>query len=348
MNNNRWYARTIEETLSSLCTDAESGLTNSEAKSRLNTYGYNELIEKETRNWWKQLVAQFQDFMVLILLVATLISALLGEYIDAGTILAIVIMNALLGFIQEYRAEKSIQALKKLASPTARVIRNQLVQRIPARELVPGDIMVFEAGDKPAADGRILNVQDLQVQEAALTGEAIAVRKLANQEYVGEIPLGDRRNMIFAGTVVVKGRGTAIVCNTGMSTEVGHIAGMIQETEDESTPLERRLEHLGKWLVWGCLAICLLVVFVGVIKGEPLLLMCMAGISLAVAAIPEGLPAIVTVALALGVQRMIRRNAIIRKLPAVETLGCITVICTDKTGTLTENEMTVKQVYTSE
>ena len=208
MNNNRWYARTIEETLSSLCTDAESGLTNSEAKSRLNTYGYNELIEKEKRNWWKQLVAQFQDFMVLILLVATLISALLGEYIDAGTILAIVIMNALLGFIQEYRAEKSIQALKKLASPTARVIRNQLVQRIPARELVPGDIMVFEAGDKPAADGRILNVQDLQVQEAALTGEAIAVRKLANQEYVGEIPLGDRRNMIFAGTVVVKGRGT--------------------------------------------------------------------------------------------------------------------------------------------
>lgn len=347
MNNNRWYARTIEETLSSLCTDAESGLTNSEAKSRLNTYGYNELIEKEKRNWWKQLVAQFQDFMVLILLVATLISALLGEYIDAGTILAIVIMNALLGFIQEYRAEKSIQALKKLASPTARVIRNQLVQRIPARELVPGDIMVFEAGDKPAADGRILNVQDLQVQEAALTGEAIAVRKLANQEYVGEIPLGDRRNMIFAGTVVVKGRGTAIVCNTGMSTEVGHIAGMIQETEDESTPLERRLEHLGKWLVWGCLAICLLVVFVGVIKGEPLLLMCMAGISLAVAAIPEGLPAIVTVALALGVQRMIRRNAIIRKLPAVETLGCTTVICTDKTGTLTENEMTVKQVYTS-
>jgi Ca2+-transporting ATPase len=341
----KWYTRTIEETLACFKTNHHEGLSSGEAKQRLAEYGYNELLEKERKCWWKQLLAQFQDFMVLVLLAATFISGLLGEYADAIAILVIVLVNAVLGFIQEYRAEQSMQALKKMSSPTAHVLRNGNLQQIPAREVVPGDIMILEAGDKPAADGRLMQVHDLETQEAALTGEALTVRKFADEICDGSSPLGDRKNMIYAGTLVAKGRGRAVVCATGMRTEVGRIAGMIQDTAEEKTPLERRLERLGKWLVWGCVVICLLVVITGVVKGEPVFLMCMAGISLAVAAIPEGLPAIVTVALALGVQRMIKRNAIVRKLPAVETLGCITVICSDKTGTLTQNAMTVKSIF---
>ncbi|WP_425061052.1 Calcium-transporting ATPase [Sporomusa carbonis] len=346
MNREKWYARTPDEVVAFWQTNLFDGLSASEVKNRLDKFGYNELAEKEKTAWWKRFLAQFQDFMVLVLLGATLISAFLGEYADAITILIIVLMNAVLGFIQEYRAEQSLAALKKLASPTARVIRNSIVQQIPARELVPGDILVLEAGDRLAADGRLIDVNNLEVEEAALTGESTPVRKIADRKFSEDAPLGDRKNMVFAGTSIVRGRGKAVVCASGMATEVGHIAGMIQAAADEATPLERRLEHLGKWLVLGCLAICLVVVITGVAKGESLFLMCMAGISLAVAAIPEGLPAIVTVALALGVQRMIKQRAIIRKLPAVETLGCTTVICSDKTGTLTQNAMTVRQIFT--
>lgn len=345
MDREKWYARTPEEVLEFWQTNFTDGLSSSEVKTRLDKFGFNELAEKEKTVWWKRFLAQFQDFMVLVLLGATLISAFLGEYADAITILIIVLMNAILGFVQEYRAEQSLAALKKLASPTARVVRNGMVQQIPARELVPGDILVLESGDKLAADGRLIDVFNMEAEEAALTGESLPVRKIADRKFNEDAPLGDRKNMVYAGTSIVRGRGRAVVCASGMATEVGHIAGMIQASTEEATPLEKRLEHLGKLLVWGCLAICLVVVITGVAKGESVFLMCMAGISLAVAAIPEGLPAIVTVALALGVQRMIKQQAIVRKLPAVETLGCTTVICSDKTGTLTQNAMTVRQIF---
>jgi Ca2+-transporting ATPase len=348
MDREKWYTRTSDEAVQFWQTSFVDGLSSAEVKIRLDKFGFNELAEKEKVAWWKRFLAQFQDFMVLVLLGATLISALLGEYADAVTILIIVLMNAILGFVQEYRAEQSLSALKKLASPTARVVRNSMVQQIPARELVPGDILVLEAGDKLAADGRLIDIHNMEVEEAALTGESMPVRKVADRSFNEDAPLGDRKNMVYAGTSIVRGRGKAVVCASGMATEVGHIAGMIQETAEEATPLERRLDHLGRLLVWGCLAICLIVVITGVAKGESLFLMCMAGISLAVAAIPEGLPAIVTVALALGVQRMIKQRAIIRKLPAVETLGCTTVICSDKTGTLTQNAMTVRQLFTDD
>ena len=347
MDTNKWYTRQTQEVIAYWRTDQHEGLTSGEIKNRLHQFGYNEIVEKQKTVWWIRLFAQFQDFMVLVLLAATLISAFLGEYADAVTILVIVIFNAILGFVQEYRAEKSMDALKKMAAPTAHVIRNGMLQQIAARELVPGDIMTLESGDKIAADARLIEVQNLEVEEAALTGESLPVRKIANKQYDEHSSLGDRKNMVYAGTSIVKGRGKAVVCATGMITEVGCIADMIQDKEHESTPLEQRLESLGRYLVWGCLVICLIVVITGVAKGEPLFLMCMAGISLAVAAIPEGLPAIVTVALALGVQRMIKRNAIIRKLPAVETLGCTTIICSDKTGTLTQNAMTVRKIFTN-
>lgn len=341
-----WYTRSADYAIQFWGAKPDEGLSNKEAVIRLEEFGYNEILEKEKTPWWNILLAQFQDFMVLVLLGATLISALLGEYIDAITILSIVIINGILGFVQEYRAENSIEALKKLTTPTARVLRHGTIQQIPARELVPGDILVIEAGDRIAADGRLASVYNLEVEEAALTGESQPVRKIADCEFQDGSPLGDQKNMIFSGTSVIRGRGTAVICATGMATEVGHIADMIQTSDEKDTPLQQRLEHLGKLLVWGCLGVCLVVVISGLIKGEPILLMLMAGISLAVAAIPEGLPAIVTVALALGVQRMIKRNAIVRKLPAVETLGCTTVICSDKTGTLTQNVMTVRSVFT--
>ncbi|HMM20409.1 MAG TPA: calcium-translocating P-type ATPase, SERCA-type [Selenomonadales bacterium] len=341
----KWYARTAEETLLFWRTDKEDGLSTNDVKERLERFGYNEVAEREKTPWWKRFLAQFQDFMVLVLLAATLISAFLGEYTDAVTILAIVLINACLGFVQENRAERSMDALKRLAAPSARVLRNGTAQQVPARELVPGDLLLLEAGDIVAADARLVAAANMEAEEAALTGESLPVRKVADRVFPDDVTLGDRKNMVHAGTIVTRGRGTAIICGTGMATEVGKIAGMIQEAADEETPLQRRLDHLGKWLVWGCLGICLIVVITGVAKGEPLFLMCMTGISLAVAAIPEGLPAIVTVALALGVQRMIKQNAIVRKLPAVETLGCTTVICSDKTGTLTQNAMTVRKVY---
>lgn len=344
MDIDKWYTRTGQEVIDYWKTDQYEGLSSSDIKNRLHKFGYNEMIEKEKPAWWKRLLAQFQDFMVLILLAATLISAFLGEYADAATILIIVIVNATLGFVQEYRAEQSMSALKKMAAPTAHVLRNGILQKIPARELVPGDIMMLESGDKIAADARLIEGKNIETQEAALTGESLPVRKIADKQFDEESSLGDRKNMVYAGTNVGKGRGKSVVCATGMVTEIGRIADMIQDGEEERTPLEQRLESLGRWLVWGCLLICFIVVVTGVAKGEPLLLMCMAGISLAVAAIPEGLPAIVTVSLALGVQRMIKRKAIIRKLPAVETLGCTTVICSDKTGTLTQNAMTVGKI----
>lgn len=322
------------------------GLTEEDAANRREKYGYNRLQEERRRPWYEMLAEQFRDFMVLVLLGATLVSALLGEYTDAITILLIVSINAVLGFVQEYKAEASMRALRVLSSPIARVRRNGTRIDVAADSLVPGDVIYVEAGDKVPADARIIEAVDLSADESSLTGESIAITKSPSALLEEDTPLAEQSNMLHAGTVITKGRAIAIVCATGMMTSVGKIAGMMQEKKVQKTPIEVRLEELGKYLVVLCLVICCAVVAVGVWRGEDVFLMCMAGISLAVAAIPEGLPAIVTVVLALGMQKMMRRRAIIRKLPAVETLGCVTVVCSDKTGTLTQNKMSVREIVT--
>jgi Ca2+-transporting ATPase len=286
---------------------------------------------------------QFRDFMVLVLAAAALASLALGELGDSITIITIVVLNAFLGFIQEYRAERSLEALQQLAAPSAKVIRDGIPVEVKACDIAPGDILVIDVGARIAADARLLEVAGLEVEESILTGESLPVAKTALDILPAGAGMGDRRNIVFMGTVVTRGHGKGIVVETGMSTEIGKIAHMVQEDKDETTPLQHRLEHLGRVLVAVSVALCALVAIAGFLRGGDLIEMILSGVSLAVAAIPEGLPAVVTIALALGVQRMGRRNAIIRRLPAVETLGCVTVICADKTGTLTRNEMTVRE-----
>ena len=321
------------------------GLSKKEAKKKLEKYGPNILSEKKKLSALKILLEQFSDFMVLILIACTFVSAFMGEMTEAITIIAIVIVNAVLGFIQEYRTEKTMEALKGLAAPVARVIRDDRLTEIPADEIVPGDLIVLEAGDRVPADAILIEANGLFVDESLLTGESVPVEKAIQTGSKKIESIGDKLNHVFMGTIVTSGRGKAIVSETGMSTEMGKIADMIQEIEDEQTPLQRRLEHLGKFIVYGCLVICAIVSITGVIRGEKIFTMLLSGISLAVAAVPEGLPAIVTISLALGVQKMLKRNSLVRKLPAVETLGCASVICSDKTGTLTENKMTVRKIY---
>ncbi|NLY75145.1 MAG: calcium-translocating P-type ATPase, SERCA-type [Firmicutes bacterium] len=342
---NNWFNLSAAQTVKALSTNIEHGLTAAEASRRLEEVGQNQLSAVRKISPWRIFADQFTDFMVLVLIGAALVSGFLGEQEDALTILAIIILNALLGFFQEYRAEKSLEALKELTSPLAHVWRDGKPQRIPAKELVPGDIIALESGDRVPADGRIVAAINLEINEATLTGESMAVAKTEEVLSQTNPVLGDQRNMVFAGTVVTSGRGKAVVCATGMKTEIGKIAGMISQTEDEATPLQKRLEQLGRWLVVICLGVCAMVGTLGVLRGEPPRQMFMAAVSLAVAAIPEGLPAIVTIALAVGVQKMIKRKAIVRKLPAVETLGCATVICSDKTGTLTQNKLTVTKIW---
>jgi Ca2+-transporting ATPase len=331
------------------------GLSKKEVQDRLNQYGPNTLIEKKSISIFKIIIEQFSDFMVLILLAATAISAFMGEMMEAITIVAIVIVNAVLGFMQEYRTERTMEALKTLAAPSARVIRDGGISIIPASHIVPSDIVVVEAGDRVPADAILIESSNLAVDESLLTGESIPVEKYANKNLAYNygynnynLNLKNRENLIYMGTIATYGRGKAIVYATSMKTEMGKIADMIQNVENEQTPLQRKLEHLGKFIVYACIFICAIVSITGILRGEELFTMLLAGISLAVAAVPEGLPAIVTVSLALGVQRMLKRNALIRKLPAVETLGCADVICSDKTGTLTENKMTVRKIYTAE
>lgn len=332
-----WHQMQAAEVLSALATDPGPGLSSAESIRRQDEIGPNLLATAEGVPWWRMLLAQFQDFMVLVLLAATAVSYLMGEKADAITIVIIVILNAVLGFVQEFRAERSLEALKQLTAPTARVRRDDRELQVPARDLVPGDVLLLEAGDRIPADARILEASSLEAEEAALTGESLPVRKSVGWTGAGETSLGDRRNMLYMGTTLTRGRGLAVVVETGMGTEMGRIAGLMQEVEEEDTPLQRRLEQLGRWLVLACLFVCALVVVTGLLQAEALTReevtrMFLAGVSLAVAAIPEGLPAIVTVALAVGVQRMIKRNAIVRKLQAVETLGCASVICSDNTG----------------
>ncbi|HSF80636.1 MAG TPA: cation-translocating P-type ATPase [Anaerolineales bacterium] len=336
-----WYQKEIKEVVSLLKSEVEAGLTANEAQRRLAEHGPNELIERGLKSPWHILWEQLTGLMVIILIVAAVVSGALGDWKDAIAILAIVIINAALGFSQEFRAEKAMAALKQLAVPTVKVRREGHVIEISARELVPGDVVLLEAGALVPSDGRLLESANLRVEESALTGESQPVEKFIHAIDRPELPLGDRVNMVYMGTVVSYGRGAAIITATGMNTELGRIAELIQTVKQEPTPLQRRLEQLGRGLTLAALAIVAIVLVLGLLRGEEWQLMLLTAISMAVAAVPEGLPAVVTIALALGAQRMLKRQALIRKLPAVETLGSVTVICSDKTGTLTENRMTV-------
>ncbi len=323
------------------------GLTDKEARHKLEKHGPNLLSERKRISPIKILFEQFTDLMVIILMVSTVISGFMGEMTEAITIIAIIVVNAIMGFVQEYRTERTMEALKSLAAPYAKVIRNEQQASIPAEDIVPGDVLVLEAGDRVAADAALLECNSLSIDESLLTGESLPVEKHQLKNKNALMDPFDKKSSVYMGTVVTGGRGKAVVYATGMKTEMGSIADMIQNIEDDETPLQKRLGHLGKFIAVGCLLICTIVSITGIMRGEKLFNMLLSGISLAVAAVPEGLPAIVTISLALGVQRMLKRNALIRKLPAVETLGCASVICSDKTGTLTENKMTVRKMYAS-
>jgi len=336
-----WHLTGIQESLSTLHTDQQNGLSASEVVARIAQYGHNELIERGGRKPWQILWEQFTATMVLILIAAAVAAGLLGDTKNTIAILSIVALYALLGFSQEYRAEKAIAALKKMSVPNVRIIRDGKLQELSARELVPGDIIQLETGNVIPADLRLLEAVNLRIQEAALTGESEAIEKHTATLSGADLPLGDRRNMSYMGTIVTQGRGLALVIATGMQTELGKIADLIQQVKQENTPLQRRLDALGKNLALIGIAIASLIFALGILRGDELRHMLLTAVSVAVAIVPEGLPAVVTITLALGAQRMLQRNALIRKLPAVETLGSVTVICSDKTGTLTENRMSV-------
>jgi Ca2+-transporting ATPase len=338
-----WHQASAVDVLKQLNTTVDRGLSQSEAEQRVQQHGLNELVDRGTKNPWKILLEQFTSVMVLILVAAAVISLLVGDLKDAIAILAIVVLFGVLGFTQEFRAEKAMAALRQMAVPNVRVRRDGEVREIAASQLVPGDIVQLEAGNVVPADARLVESNNLRIQEAALTGESEPIEKVtaALSGDLQAVPLGDRRNMAFMGTNVAYGRGVAVVVETGMNTELGHIATLIQEVDNEMTPLQKRLDQLGKALGVAAIIIAGVIFALGIIDGESVELMFMTAVSIAVAAVPEGLPAVVTITLALGAKRMLKRQALIRKLPAVETLGSVTVICSDKTGTLTENRMTV-------
>lgn len=338
---NKWYQLKIENALKELGTDAARGLNASEAMLRLARLGPNELIDRGQKSPWAILWEQMTALMVVILIVAAVVSGLLGDWKDTIAILTIVVLNAILGFSQEYRAEKAMAALKRMSTPLVRVRRDGQIQEMSSRDLVPGDVVLLEAGNVVPADLRLIESVNLRVQEAALTGESEPVEKSTAALEAKEVTIGDRRNMAYMGTMVTYGRGAGVVAETGMNTELGAIAAMIQTVESEPTPLQKRMDQLGRTLAVVAFVIVVVIFTLGVMRGEGFKLMFLTAVSMAVAAVPEGLPAVVTIALALGAQKMLKRNALIRKLPAVETLGSVTVICSDKTGTLTENKMTV-------
>jgi len=349
----KYYQQSIDEVVQYSKTDLKIGLSSPEVKKRLDEVGPNQLEEKKGRTPWDMFLGQFKDVLVLILLISALVSFILGEVSDAMVIAIILILNATLGVVQEYKAEKSLAALKKMTTPNALVIRDGKQARIEATQLVPGDIVLLESGDHIPADLRLSMVTNLKIQEAVLTGESVPVEKTAeiidkDNISTGDQDTGDQDNMAFMGTAVISGRGRGIVVATGMKTEMGQIAGMLEEQKQEDTPLQKKLNQVGKKLGLIILIVVGLVVLLGYLRGIEFFEMFLIGISLAVAAVPEGLPAVVTVVLALGVQRMIKKHVIVRRLPAVETLGATTVICSDKTGTLTQNQMTVRKLVLSE
>ncbi|MEJ2211060.1 MAG: HAD-IC family P-type ATPase, partial [Anaerolineae bacterium] len=372
-----WHTMNAAQAAAALESDLESGLATGQVRSRQAQFGPNELKEAPRRTFWQMLLDQFNQFLVLILIAAAIISGLIGwsefnrtgqttEFVDAAAILAIVILNAILGVVQEGRAEEALAALKKMASPNARVLRDGHILTIASRDLVPGDVVILETGNYVPADVRLVESVNLRIEEASLTGESVPVGKDARDVLSPEATLGDRHNMAFMSTLVTYGRGQGLVVATGMQTEIGKIAEMLQVYEEEPTPLQNKLDQLGRLLGTAALVICGLVGLIGVVRDTQIGLlfsqgfgayfgleetvptlveMFMVAVSLAIAAVPEGLPAVVTISLALGMQEMVRRHALIRKLPAVETLGSATAICSDKTGTLTQNEMTAVQMY---
>jgi len=350
-----WHARSASDSVQALNSNAEAGLSADEAAKRLREIGPNKLAEAAPDPMWKKFAAQFKELVIWILIAAAIISGVMGEWIDTVAILAIVLLNAILGFVQEEKAGRALAALQKLSSPEAKVFRAGALMHVPAAEIIPGDILDLEAGDYISADARLINAYGLNAQEAALTGESVPTEKDADAVLAADASLGDRVNLIFMGTTLTAGKARAIVVETGMRTELGRIAGLIQQYVPEPTPLQKRLAELGRLLVFVCLGIVAIIfaleLWQAVARGTPLLQavseVFLVAVSLAVAAVPEGLPAVVTVALALGLQRMVKRNALIRKLPSVETLGSVTVICSDKTGTLTRNEMTVQKMLTA-
>lgn len=338
------FARPLDQVLSGANVDSNKGLSISEIESRRERSGVNQLAEAISDPWWKKFLGQFADVVIWILLGAAATSGVMGEWTDAAAIAAIVLINAVLGYFQEERAERALSALQSLAAPVAKVVRDGSLITIRAIELVPGDIIELDAGDNVPADVRLLQAFSMRVQEASLTGESVPVEKRADVVLPMSTPLADRQNMAYMSTVLANGQGRGVVIAIGMETEIGRIAGLLQRFEREPTPLQRQLAKLGKSLVAVCLAIVAIIFLLSLLRGDKFLAALLTSISLAVAAVPEGLPAVVTMALALGLQRMVKRNALIRKLPSVETLGCVTVICSDKTGTLTRNEMTVREV----
>ena len=345
-----WHSSSVEEIAKNLKTNINIGLTDDEAQKRFERYGPNNLKEKKKESIFVKFIKQFNDFMIITLIIAAIISAVVSklngeaDYIDSIIIVAIVIFNAIMGLVQEQKAEKSLEALKKMTAPNAKVRRNGRVQEIDATLVVPGDIVILEAGNYVPADCRLINSYNLKIEESALTGETIPSLKDSSKILKENTAMGDLCNMVFATTIVVNGHGEAIVVETGMNTRVGKIAGMIIEEESPETPIQKKLAEVGKILAIACIIICVLIFVIGIFKKIPIIEMFMTSVGLAVAAIPEGLPAIVTIMLSIGVTKMAKKNSIIRKLPAVETLGSSSVICSDKTGTLTQNKMTVTEI----
>ena len=347
-----WFNKEVEEISKETKTDLKNGLNEEEVKKRQKEYGFNELEEKKKKSIFVKFLEQFKDFMIIILIIAAIISGIVGYmegegFTDSIIILVVVILNAVIGVVQESKAEKSLEALKKMSSYSAKVLRDGKITVIPSRDLVPGDVVILETGDYVPADIRIIEAVNLKSQEASLTGESVPVEKNAGKIENEEVSLGDRSNMLFSSSLITYGRGKGIVVETGMNTEVGNIAGMLNNVEETATPLQQKLNKLGKSLGIMALAICVIIFIIGLLYGKDVIDMFMTAVSLAVAAIPEGLAAVSTIVLAIGVQRMVKKNAIIKKLPAVETLGSASVICSDKTGTLTQNKMEVQKIYVS-
>jgi len=346
MGNYGYYQESIGKILELLKTSLE-GLSEKEVKRRLEVYGKNFLEKQKRKSAFQLFLGQFKDFLIFLLVLAALISGLVGELIDAIVIMVILLINALLGFVQEYRAEKAMEALLKMASPHAVVVRENKIKKVSTEELVPGDIVLLEAGDIVPADLRLLEAYQLTIDESPLTGESVPVLKEAEPILEENVPISERKNMAFKGTLVTNGRGKGVVVATGMNTELGKIAKIVQE-EETKTPLQKRLADFGKKLGLATIFICILIFVFGILRGEKPLIMLLTAVALAVAAVPEALPAVVTITLALGARKMVNLNALVRNLPAVETLGSVTFICTDKTGTLTQNKMSVREIFSSD
>ncbi|MEX1104326.1 MAG: HAD-IC family P-type ATPase, partial [Dehalococcoidia bacterium] len=340
-----WHQLAVTDSLQRLGTDTDSGLTAAEATRRLAEHGPNELRAADVVSPWTIFAAQFKNVLIIILLIAVGLSAVLGHALEAVVIGIIVFFAVILGFVQEYRAERAIEALREMAAPTANVLRDGMDLELPARDLVPGDVVRLSAGDRVPADARLVEAINLQIDEAPLTGESVPVEKHTEPLADANLPVADRRNMVYGGTAATYGRGRGVVVATGMGTEFGKIAEMLQTVDSGQTPLQANLDRLGRALAIGALVIVAIILALGLLRGQPLLEMVIFAIALAVAVVPEALPAVVTISLAIGVQRMVQRHVLIRKLTAVEALGSVSIICSDKTGTLTKDEMTVRRVF---